>query len=399
MSDQGKMGQTGYDAFLFLLKKFRGLSIGALSGGAAVPLVASVANVVPPWPPGAVLMTALVELVALILVFQFLRSAARRTINKALVIVTPLLLGASALYLTLFGFLTFAVPNDGERRVRGLVCRPDIPVETAMQCPFVGTQKLHEAAYTADLIWKSWSIYLSELMLALTWLICFLLLSTLIGAFLVYQLRQPSRGSSKRENGSQKLPNSSASEMTMKASILFLAANPSDTTSLRLSEEAREIREELERAGLRDNFLLHERGAVRPKDLSRALIDLAPRYLHFSGHGGPSGAIYLEDETAKSLPVPANALRAMFRASGDHIHCVLLNACYSRAQADEILTCVPFVIGMTDKIGDKAAIAFARGFYRGIGAGRLVPNAFDIGLAEMLLYSIPEDSIPDLLQR
>ncbi|CCE07224.1 hypothetical protein BRAS3843_2000010 [Bradyrhizobium sp. STM 3843] len=186
---------------------------------------------------------------------------------------------------------------------------------------------------------------------------------------------------------------------TTRETILFLAANPTDSTVLRLSEEAREIREELERAGLRDKFLFHERGAVRPKDLSRTLIDLSPRYLHFSGHGGPSGAIFLENEAAKSIPVSASALRTLFRASGDHLHCVLLNACYSRTQADEILTCVPFVIGMKDTIGDKAAIAFARGFYRGIGAGRPVPNSFDLGIAEMLIHSIPEDSIPDLLQR
>ena len=186
---------------------------------------------------------------------------------------------------------------------------------------------------------------------------------------------------------------------TVRETILFLAANPTDSTVLRLSEEAREIREELERAGLRDKFTLHERGAVRPTDMKSDAIELSPRYLHFSGHGGPSGAIYLEDQTGKSTPETASALRALFKASGDHIHCVVLNARYSRAQADEILTCVPFVIGMKDAIGDKAAIAFARGFYRGIGAGRFVQNAFDLGIAEMLIHSIPEDSTPVLLQR
>lgn len=138
---------------------------------------------------------------------------------------------------------------------------------------------------------------------------------------------------------------------------------------------------------------------MRPTDLSRTLINLSPRYLHFSGHGGPSGAIYLEDQTGKSMPVSTTALRALFKASGEHIHCVVLNACYSRAQADEILTCVPFVIGMKDAIGDRAAIAFARGFYRAIGAGRAVQNAFALGIAEILIHSIPEDSTPVLLQR
>jgi hypothetical protein len=64
--------------------------------------------------------------------------------------------------------------------------------------------------------------------------------------------------------------------MTTRETILFLAANPANSTVLRLSEEAREIREELERAGLRDQFVFHERGAVRPKDMSRTLIDLSP---------------------------------------------------------------------------------------------------------------------------
>ena len=78
--------------------------------------------------------------------------------------------------------------------------------------------------------------------------------------------------------------------------ILFLAANPLDTTRLRLDEELREVREELERAKLRDRFTLHSRGAVRPRDFIRAMLDLAPRFVHFSGHGSSSGSICVENE-------------------------------------------------------------------------------------------------------
>ncbi|UWU83145.1 CHAT domain-containing protein [Bradyrhizobium yuanmingense] len=191
----------------------------------------------------------------------------------------------------------------------------------------------------------------------------------------------------------------SVTKMAQKDAILFLAANPLNSTVLRLSEEAREIRDELERAKLQDKFVFHERGAVRPKDFSRTLIDLAPRFVHFSGHGGPSGAIYLEDDVGQAAPVSAKALRALFRATGGQVHCVLLNACYSRVQAEEIFKCVPYVIGMKKEIGDAAAIAFARGFYRGIGAGREVSNAFEIGVAEMLMYDLPEELTPDLLKR
>jgi hypothetical protein len=190
-----------------------------------------------------------------------------------------------------------------------------------------------------------------------------------------------------------------SSAAPVKETILFLAANPTDTTALRLAKEAREIREELERSRQRDSFHLEERGAVRPVDMGRSLIDLSPRYLHFSGHGGPTGAIYFEAENGTSVPVPPDALRALFKASCDSIHCVILNACYSADQAHVILSSVPFVIAMQDAIGDETAIAFARGFYRALGAGKSVQNAFDTGIAEIMIYSLPGPLIPKLLQR
>lgn len=60
---------------------------------------------------------------------------------------------------------------------------------------------------------------------------------------------------------------------------------------------------------------------------------------------------------------------------------------------------VPYVIGMNAAVGDKAAIAFARGFYRAIGTGRDVSGTFKLGLAELKMYSIPEDKTPVLLKR
>jgi hypothetical protein len=72
---------TGYDDFLDILKKFRMLSVVALSTGAAV--FAYVAQIAPPWPPGVMLLTALTELafvflsslIGAFLVFQTKRRA------------------------------------------------------------------------------------------------------------------------------------------------------------------------------------------------------------------------------------------------------------------------------------------------------------------------------------
>lgn len=52
---------------------------------------------------------------------------------------------------------------------------------------------------------------------------------------------------------------------------------------------------------------------------------------------------------------------------------------------------------MNSKISDKAAIAFASSFYRAIGFGRSIQEAFDQGRTSLLLEDIPEEDIPELL--
>ncbi|MEL6814230.1 MAG: serine protease, partial [Cyanobacteria bacterium J06598_3] len=59
--------------------------------------------------------------------------------------------------------------------------------------------------------------------------------------------------------------------------ILFAAANPLDTSRLRLGKEVRNIREGLKRSENRDDFVFEERWAVRANDLSRALLEVKPR--------------------------------------------------------------------------------------------------------------------------
>src|SRR5687768_11889757 len=94
--------RTGFDDFLDVLKKFRSLSVFALGGGVAVPFVAYLAKILPPWPPGVMLITGLLELVTLIVVFQFFRPAPRKVVNRVLAVTAPLLLIFSAAYLLLF---------------------------------------------------------------------------------------------------------------------------------------------------------------------------------------------------------------------------------------------------------------------------------------------------------
>ncbi|WP_414588041.1 hypothetical protein [Scytonema sp. PCC 10023] len=67
--------------------------------------------------------------------------------------------------------------------------------------------------------------------------------------------------------------------------ILIVAANPKQTSRLRLDEEVRDIQEGLERTRQRDKFILRQQWAVRPRDIRRAILDFRPNIIHFSGHG------------------------------------------------------------------------------------------------------------------
>jgi len=173
-------------------------------------------------------------------------------------------------------------------------------------------------------------------------------------------------------------------------SVLFLTADPVDASRLRLSEEFREIHYSLRKARLRDQFKLNlPQLSVRPADISQALLDTQPQFVHFSGHGTSTGALCFESQTGQVQLVQPDALAALFEQFTSQVNCVLLNACYSEIQAKAIAEHIEYVIGMNKAIGDKAAIAFAIGFYQALGAGRAIEDAYKMGCVQIRLQSIP----------
>ena len=80
--------------------------------------------------------------------------------------------------------------------------------------------------------------------------------------------------------------------------ILVLASNPKGTSPLRLDEEVREIDDGIKRGQFSSSYTLHQKWAVRPRDMRRALLDVNPDIVHFCGHGADEEGLLLESETA-----------------------------------------------------------------------------------------------------
>ena len=210
-----------------------------------------------------------------------------------------------------------------------------------------------------------------------------------------------------------------------KQTILFLAANPTSSSPLALDREARAIHVELERSGERERFEFVTRWAVEPMDLLRELRKLRPTVVHFSGHGqqapagpasagatgnGPQGSaqpshpsqaggLYFQAADGRAQLVSASAIEQTFGAAGASVRLIVLNACYSAAQADALLQHVDCVVGMSGAIGDDAARHFAVGFYGGFGEREPVEAAYQQGKAAIALEGLRDKDLPQLKAR
>jgi CHAT domain len=181
-----------------------------------------------------------------------------------------------------------------------------------------------------------------------------------------------------------------------KIKALFLAANPRSTNRLAIDEEMHAIEQKLRASEHRDALVFQSAWAVRPDDLLQLLNQYQPHIVHFSGHGSGQGLSLAGDDGRDRL-VTTRALKMLFTTLKDNIRLVMLNACYSREQALALVEIIDCVIGMKESIHDDTAIVFASSFYRAIGFGRSIQEAFDQGITSLLLEGIAEEDIPELL--
>jgi len=181
--------------------------------------------------------------------------------------------------------------------------------------------------------------------------------------------------------------------------ILFLAANPSDETRLRLGAESTKIKEALESSSNPKDFTFSEEHAVRLDTIQRLILKQSPSIVHFSGHGAAAGSLVFENQQGNGVEADSSAIAELFRLAGENTRLIVLNACYSEQQARALAQHVDAVIGMDNAISDDTAIAFAKALYEALGERCNVKQAFDLAKNYIKLHRLPGAELPVLVER
>lgn len=187
--------------------------------------------------------------------------------------------------------------------------------------------------------------------------------------------------------------------MSERIRILFLSANPWTTSRILVDEEAREIFERLQEGPCRDQFELIKHEAIRTFDLQRLLMMHEPHIVHFSGHGSKTHKLILGGTSGRGKEIDRQGLVEVFGLYKRHLRLILLNACFTKTQARALSEVIDYSVGTGKGMGDKGGVAFAGAFYRAIGFGRSVKQAFESAKAELGLTRVPRTGGIELFVR
>lgn len=174
---------------------------------------------------------------------------------------------------------------------------------------------------------------------------------------------------------------SAAASAAGPSTVLYLSANPDGTGSIQAAAEAREIRRELAK---NPRFRMEERGAIGPRELTDALVNLRPRIAHFVSHG-EDGYLYLEREMGQPHIVSPRSMAELFSEATEYVECVVVAACDSEALAEAVREHIDYVIAVNDRLSSSVAIAFSVGFYQALAAGAPIDKAYGLGRKQIPL--------------
>jgi hypothetical protein len=200
------------------------------------------------------------------------------------------------------------------------------------------------------------------------------------------------------EPGAEEPPTQEQLAQVPDRTVALLFASSPKGAPVDVTEEMREVQQELHHSTLGDRIDLVLSPATRITDLFELLNRHKPRLIHFSGHGTEDGIVLLTPQ-GRANPITAGALLEVVAATVDPLPLVFFNICQSAGFAEEAAQHVDAAIGMDGDIHGLAARVFARRLYNALASGRSLTAAFHQGIAALRGQHFPDHSIPLLFHR
>ena len=194
-----------------------------------------------------------------------------------------------------------------------------------------------------------------------------------------------------KETDQQAVVNGQPATSTGKKAILYISATPTNVDTLQVDFEFKKIKASLERGLNRDEFeLLSPLMAVSLQDFLQAKHRYKPAIIHFSGHGLQDGLMFATSENVFQI-IPTELLREVFKGIEAYAKLIVLNACYSSAQAKILSEKGIYVLGMNVPVTDTAAIDLADNLYRFISDGQTTEEAF-VNVKILIALNFPAEA-------
>ncbi len=184
------MATTGLSEFKEVLSDFQQLSSLALKGVVAAPLADILLKFGPPPAKAIGVLTALVEFVAVVGVFQFWSSTKERQLRPRMLIALSIFLVGLVSSLVLLERFTVSPGQGRDRVVEGYSLRGDIrPIVNESYTP---EQALRESEYDPERVWTRESIALLRALITVTWMATFVGFAVYLTVFIILQRRRHS---------------------------------------------------------------------------------------------------------------------------------------------------------------------------------------------------------------
>lgn len=104
-----------------------------------------------------------------------------------------------------------------------------------------------------------------------------------------------------------------------------------------------------------------------------------------------------ENDASITHETHTEPLTKLFHQFKDTLKCVVLNACYSEVQAEDISQQIDYVIGMSRGIEDESATKYAIAFYDAVFAETTFHQAFNLACTAINLSNLPDHDVPVFL--